>query len=122
MKKIILFILLILSVNIQSQVRLNYTLKSIQQEFKLYPQKFKNNILNVYDNKVIISYYFENFLCNKVIISTKSIIICNQIINQYNIDYEKIGNTEWIMNSIYYGRAHIILNYSQNYYNFIWTK
>ena len=50
MKKIILFILLIISVNIQSQVRLNYTLSSIQKEFKQFPQKIENNVLKIYDN------------------------------------------------------------------------
>ena len=72
MKKIILFILLSISVNIQSQVRLNHTLVSIQREFKQYPQKIEDNILKIYDNDVIIYYYFENKLCNKVIISLLS--------------------------------------------------
>ena len=50
MKKIILFILLIFSVNIQSQVRLGYTLKGIQNEFKQYVQEFNNSILKIYDD------------------------------------------------------------------------
>ena len=87
MKKIILFILLIISVNIQSQVRLNHTLVSIQKEFKQYPQKIEDNILKIYDNDVIIYYYFENKLCNKVIISTKSLFVANYIINDYNKNY-----------------------------------
>ena len=82
MKKIILFILLIISVNIQSQVRLNHTLSSIQREFKQYPQKIEDNILKIYDNDVIIYYYFENKLCNKVIISTKSLFLANYIIKK----------------------------------------
>ncbi len=122
MKKLILFILLIISVNIQPQVRLGYTLKGIQNEFKEYPQKVKNDTLILYDNDVIIYYYFENKLCNKVIISTNSILIATQIIYMYNKDYEKIGNTEWKMQSSYYGYSHIVLKYSQNNYNFIWTK
>ena len=120
MKKIILFILLIISVNIQSQVRLNHTLVSIQREFKQYPQKVESNILKIYDNDVIISYYFKNKLCNKVILSTKSTFVANVIINMYNKDYDKIGNGEWKMNSSELGYATIYLKYSNNYYNFIW--
>ena len=120
MKKIILFILLIISVNIQSQVRLNHTLVSIQKEFKQYPQKIENNVLKVYDNDVIIYYYFENKLCNKVIISTKSLFVANYIINDYNKNYERIGNAEWVMISNEYGYAKIYFEFTKNYYNFIW--
>ena len=120
MKKIILFILLIISVNIQSQVRLNHTLISIQREFKQYPQKIEDNILKIYDNDVIIYYYFENKLCNKVIISTKSLFVANYIINDYNKNYERIGDTEWAMNSNEYGYAKIYFEFTKNYYNFIW--
>ena len=122
MKKIILFILLIVSVNIYSQVRLNYTLKSIQSEFKNYPQKIENDKLIIYDNEVIIYYYFKNKLCDKVIISTKSIIIANFLINDYTKNYQKVGNCEWKMKSSIYGYANIKLLYLQNNYNFIWTK
>lgn len=117
-----MFILLIISINIQSQVRLNYTLSSIQKEFKQYPQKIENNVLKIYDNDVIISYYFENKKCNKVILSTSSVLIATQIINSYNLNYIRIGNNEWKMKSITYGYAHIIFKYSQTNYNFIWTK
>ena len=120
MKKFIIFILLIISVNIQSQVRLNYTLSSIQKEFKQYPQKIEDNILKIYDNDVIIYYYFENKLCNKVIISTKSLFVANYIINDYNKNYERIGDTEWTMNSNEYGYAKIYFEFTKNYYNFIW--
>ena len=120
MKKIILFILLSISVNIQSQVRLNHTLVSIQREFKQYPQKVESNILKIYDNDVIIYYYFENKLCNKVIISTKSLFVANYIINDYNKNYERIGDTEWAMNSNEYGYAKIYFEFTKNYYNFIW--
>ena len=120
MKKVILFILLSISVNIQSQVRLNHTLVSIQREFKQYPQKVESNILKIYDNDVIIYYYFENKLCNKVIISTKSLFVANYIINDYNKNYERIGDTEWAMNSNEYGYAKIYFEFTKNYYNFIW--
>lgn len=121
MKKLFIFILLFVSINNYSQVRLNRTIESIQKEFKQYPQKVENNVLKVYDKKVIISYYFENKICTKVILSTKSASVANLIINQYTKDYEKIGNTEWIMSSPECGYAHIILKYSQDYYEFIWN-
>ena len=54
---------------------------------------------------------FKKFkLCNKVIISTKSLFLANYIINDYNKNYEKIGNAEWVMNSNEYGYAKIKMN------------
>ena len=61
-------------------------------------------------------YYFENNVCNKVILSTKSILVATQIINWYTRDYEKVGNNQWKMSSTECGRADIVLEYSQNYY------
>ena len=64
---------------------------------------------------------FKKFkLCNKVIISTKSLFLANYIINDYNKNYEKIGNAEWVMNSNEYGYAKIYFEFTKNYYNFIW--
>ena len=64
--------------------------------------------------------YFENKLCNKVIISTKFLFIANYIINDYNKNYERIGNAEWVMISNEYGYAKIYFEFTKNYYNFIW--
>ena len=92
----------------------NNAIKNIRQNKK------PPNILKIYDNDVIIYYYFENKLCNKVIISTKSLFVANYIINDYNKNYERIGNTEWVMNSNEYGYAKIYFEFTKNYYNFIW--
>lgn len=120
MKIKLLIITLLYSILSYSQARLNYSIKQIQTEFKSYPQKVSKGVLNVYDKEVIISYYFKDNKCKKVIINTKSIIIANFLINEYTKNYEKVGNTEWIMYSNTYGYANIYLDYSNNSYNFIW--
>ena len=121
MKKVILFILLIISINSFSQVRLGRSFDSIKKEFKSYPQIVQDGVLYVFDKDVIISYYFENNICNKVILFTSCETTAEFIIQWYTKEYEKIGNTQWRMLSKECGYANINLIYSEKGYNFIWN-
>lgn len=129
MKKLLFFIAFIVSVNINAQSRIGYTLSDIRAEFTKNNYKMKltsntsgSSTFEVHMEKCIVLYILnKDNVCFSSAIFPSNQGVLNWYVEQYNKKYVIVSSTSWKMYSEG-GISKINLIIKDDFYYFVWTN